>query len=231
MRRIILAATLAAVLSTTAANAEDETAPKGYTLLFEDSFSEDSLAKFDFTDPKAWGLVEDEGNTVLALQRASKYTPPVRSPANIAWVKDLEVDDFVLDVRAKQTGREYGHRDLCLFFGRQDASKFYYVHLASVADEHANSIFLVNDKARVSIAEERTDGTTWTTGYHHIRLVRDTQAGLIEVYFDDMEKPAMKAVDRHFGKGKVGIGSFDDVGHFDDLKIYAKGETTATTEE
>ncbi len=225
MHRIILAAIMTAPLWATAAQAADETTPKGYTLVFEDSFSEDSLAKFDFTDPKAWGLVEEEDNTVLALQRASKYTPPVRSPVNIAWVKDLEVDDFVLDVRAKQTGREYGHRDLCLFFGRQDASKFYYVHLASVADEHANSIFLVNDKPRVSIAEQRTDGTTWTADYHHIRLVRDTQAGLIEVYFDDMDKPVMKAVDRHFGKGSVGIGSFDDVGHFDDLKLYAKGET------
>ena len=63
---------------------------------------------------------------------------------------------FVLDVKVRSTTRDYGHRDLCLFFGHQDPSHFYYVHLGKQADEHANSIFIVNGKPRVSIAESRT---------------------------------------------------------------------------
>ena len=218
-----LAFTVLLTLAAAVAWAEVPAPPTGYQLVFEETFDKDAAERFDFTDPKAWDHAEDpEGNGILSLKRPSRYTPPVRSPLNIAWVKGLELESFVLDVRAKQTGREYGHRDLCLFFGGVDPSHFYYVHLASVADEHANSIFLVNNQPRVSIAEKRTDGTQWTDAYHHIRLVRDGQAGLIEVYFDDMEKPVMTAVDRHFPKGKIGLGSFDDVGNFDDLRIYAK---------
>src|SRR5690606_18558335 len=96
------------------------------------------------TDANAWKIIEDDGDAKLALVSQSDYSPPVRSPLNIARVAELDVSDFVLDVQAKQTGREYGHRDLCFFFGYQDPSHFYYVHLASVADAHANSIFLVN---------------------------------------------------------------------------------------
>jgi hypothetical protein len=91
-----------------------------------------------------------------------------------------------------------------------------------VADANANSIFLVNDAPRTGIAEKRTDGTKWTDGFHNIRIKRDAQAGYIEVYFDDMETPVMTAMNRQFGEGKIGLGSFDDVGLFDDLKIYTK---------
>ena len=202
--------------------AESPAAPEGYTLAHEDAFGEGSLGKFDFTDSKAWGLEDAEGNTLLALKRPSKYAPPVRSPLNIAWIKDFKAGDFVLDVKAKQTGKEYNHRDLCIFFGGQSEQRFYYVHLASVADANANSIFLVNDAPRTGIAEKRTDGTKWTDAFHNIRIKRDAQAGYIEVYFDDMETPVMTAVNRQFGEGKIGLGSFDDVGLFDDLKIYTK---------
>lgn len=185
---------------------------------FADDF-ESSLDNWEMTDANAWEVVDDDGNQVLGLVRASKYEPEVRSPLNIALVKDRAYDSFELTVRMKQTGREYGHRDLCLFFGYQDPAHFYYVHLASVADEHANSIFLVNGSPRATIAETRTDGTKWDDGYHVVKIVRDAESGRVEVFFDDMTKPVMTATDKTFGEGRVGVGSFDDVGHFDDFEV------------
>jgi hypothetical protein len=186
-------------------------------------FSEDfehGLARWDFTDAKAWEVAEDPaGNHVLSLERASQYEPPFRSPLNIALAKDLKFDNFELTVRIKQTGREYGHRDSCVFLGYQDPSHFYYVHLASTADEHANSIFLVNGAARVSIAATRTTGTKWDDKFHNVKVVRDSASGKIEVYFDDMKTPAMTATDKTFGPGRIGVGSFDDTGHFDDIHV------------
>jgi hypothetical protein len=35
-----------------------------------------------------------------------------------------------------------------------------------------------------------------------------------------MENPAMKAADKTFSWGQVGIGSFDDTGNFDDVVVY-----------
>ena len=120
----------------------------------------------------------------------------------------------------KQTGREYGHRDMCLFFGMKDPSNFYYVHLASKADNHAHSIFLVNDEPRKSIASERTEGIEWGTDWHHIKIIRTIEDGKIEVYFDDMKQPIMQAKDQHFDFGHIGFGSFDDTGMIDNIRLY-----------
>ncbi len=187
--------------------------------LFKTDFSGD-LSAWTMTDASAWKIVEDEGDSRLSLFGKSDYVAPVRSPHNIARVKDVDVTDFVLDVDGKQTGREYGHRDLCFFFGYQDPSHFYYVHLATKADDHANSIFLVNGAPRVSIAQKRTNGTDWKKGYHHIRIERDTKTGTIKVYFNDMKSPVMETVDKTFLTGTIGIGSFDDTGNFDNFTIH-----------
>ncbi len=172
------------------------------------------------TDASAWQL-ETEGRTYFALtKKRSKYNPPVRSPYNQALLNDVEVGSFVLDVDFRSSHPVYGHQDLCLFFGHQDASHFYYVHFGRKADAHANSIFLVNGEPRVSIAKERTDGTDWSKGWHRARIKRDVKSGSIEVYFDDMQKPIMKTVDKTFVRGKIGIGSFDDTGHFDAIRLW-----------
>ena len=104
-----------------------------------------------------------------------------------------------------------------MIFNYVDPSHFYYVHLANQADEHANSIFIVDGKPRVSIAEKRTKGTKWDDGWHDVRIKRDPESGLIEVYFDDMTHPVMSAHDKTFSKGRIGLGTFDDTGMFDDF--------------
>ncbi len=201
--------------------AQAEDVPSDMPLLFEDSFDK-GMERWEPTCPEGWSVAKDGDRTILDLGKDCSYEPEVRSPVRIAWIKDLDVGDFVLDFEGRQTGREYGHRDMCLFFGKQDDSHFYYVHLASVADDHANSIFLVNGEPRVSIAKKRTDGTKWSQGYHHIRVKRDVESGSIEVFFDDMDKPVMTTVDKHFSSGTIGLGSFDDEGHYDNVKIWGK---------
>jgi hypothetical protein len=190
-------------------------------LVLHDDFERAEPTGWKFTDPAAWRIrpLEPGKNRVLELFQASKYEPQVRSPLNIALDQDVDVADFVLDVKVRSTTRDYGHRDLCLFFGHQDPNHFYYVHLGKQADEHANSIFIVNGKPRISIAESRTSGTPWTDDWHHVRVVRQVNDGLIQVFFDDMARPVMIARDRTFIHGKVGIGSFDDTGMFDDIEV------------
>jgi len=181
--------------------------------------------RWEMTDSKAWAISKDDkGNSLLCLNSSSNYEPAVRSPKSIALLKDMELEDFTLKVKAKQTGKEYGHRDLCFFFGYQDPKHFYYVHIATKADPHAHSVFLVNNEPRVSIAKERTNGVDWGTDFHQIKIVRDTKSGKIEVYYDDMTKPIMIAEDKTFLKGRIGLGSFDDTGCFDDLQIWDTAE-------
>ena len=192
------------------------------TTLYETDFSE-GHGDWEFTDAEVWAMGEEGGVHYLELLRNTPtYEPEVRSPRNIAWLKAPVAGSFVLDVQARYTGRAYGHADLCFFFGKQDPSHFYYVHIATEADPHANSIFLVNGEPRVSIAAETTDGTDWTDGWHNIRIVRDVESGLIEVYFDDMDTPIMRAEDTTHGAGNIGVGSFDDAGQFTNIRLYER---------
>ena len=195
---------------------------KGMPLVFEESFEKGNAERWQPSDATAWKVAAEGENHVYSLVKDCDYSPPVRSPNNFSLIKELTVSDFVLEVKMKSTEPEYGHRDLCLFFGCQDASHLYYVHFGSKADAHANSIFIVNGEPRVSIAETRTTGTNWDDEYHVARVVRDTQSGKIEVFFDDMKKPVMTATDKTFTSGRLGVGSFDDTGNFDDVRIWGK---------
>jgi len=49
-------------------------------------------------------------------------------------------------------------------------------------------------------------------------------SGEIEVYFDDVQEPVMRTVDKTFCAGRVGFGSFDDKGDFDAVRLYGVGE-------
>ncbi len=196
-------------------------------VVFEADFEDGKLDRWEPTDARAWRIEEVDGNKVLSLFGKSKYRPKVRSPLNIILMKDVSVGFFVLDLRMRSTTKDYGHRDLCLFFGHQDPSHFYYVHIANKSDAHANSIFAVDGKPRKSIAKTRTSGTRWDDEWHRVRLVRDVDTGAIEVYFDDMDKPIMTAKDHRFKWGRVGVGSFDDTGLYDDIRLL--GHTAEAT--
>lgn len=193
-------------------------------LLFHENFDSD-LAAWQPTDDSAWKLVKSgTGSHVSLVKKRSDYEPEVRSPYNILLLREHSVTDFVLDVAARSTNKVYGHQDLCLIFGYQDPSHFYYVHLGREADAHANSIFLVNGAPRVSIAKKRTEGTDWSRGWHRIRVRRDVAKATIEVYFDDMLQPVMTTVDNNFLFGRIGIGSFDDTGDFDTVRLWGRRE-------
>ena len=201
---------------------EESLSQRSAPVYSQDFSSKKALNDFAFTDDAAWKLSDFDNNNRLELITQSNYQPPVRSPHNIAILQDIELENFILEVELAQTGREYNHRDLCLFFGIVDSSHFYYVHLASVADDHANNIFLVNNNPRVKIASKTTEGTKWgaTHSVHKVRIKRNINSGSIQVYFDDFEQPIMEATDFHFKKGRIGLGSFDDTGWFDNLRIW-----------
>ena len=190
---------------------------EGLPLLHFEAFEKDpaeTLNQWKPTDPRRGPSSRRSKATPMPC-RQERLQPARTVSLNISLLTTLDVTDFVLQADMKQTGTEYGHRDMCIFFGYQDPSHFYYVHIATKADEHANSVFIVNNEPRLSIARERTDGTDWGSGvYHKVRVERDCTSGSIKVFFDDMSKPIMTAEDKTFLYGS-GIRSFDDTGIVD----------------
>ena len=182
----------------------------------------DVRKEYVFSDPKVWRVKADEKGGWLAHVPGQKYKTPQRSPHNIGLIADWTFVDFVLECEMLQTGKEYGHRDMCVFYGFKDRSHFYYTHIASVTDDHAHNCFIVNDKPRIKISHETTKGHKWSAkDWHRVRLVREHASGKIEVYVNDMKKPIMRATDKTFDWGRIGFGSFDDAGRVRNVRLYA----------
>ena len=193
----------------------------GLPLLIHDDF-EHGRKRWWTTDDDAWSLNKTDSGTAFGLnKRVSDYKPKVRSPHNIALLRGVEVADFVLTFRVRSTKDTGNHRDCCVFFNYQDDTHFYYVHCGQRPDPHSGQIMIVNDAPRLALTENKNN-TPWDDEWHTVKLVRDTTSGKIEIYFDDMQKPHMSVVDKTFGEGKIGIGSFDDMNEFDDVRVYAK---------
>jgi hypothetical protein len=194
-----------------------------YPLIAVELF-EQGAAAWQPTDPAAWKIVDgrkDHGKAYNLFQQ-SQYKPPHRSPFNIALWKDIKVGEFRLEADVLSTSREYPHRSMTMIFGYQDPAHFYYVHFGKATDDHANQIFIVNDAPRVKISTKTTPGTNWDDQWHHVKIERNTVTGDIKIYFDDMTEPVMTAVDKTFLWGQVGLGSFDDVGMYDNVKLWGE---------
>ena len=217
---------VAGVLGAPAPRAGEAPMPVVYQEDFEKG---DPLAQWEPMDPQAWKIDQDGDNKVLSMFRKSKYKTKVRSPFNFGVLRDVVVGDFVLDLRMQSKTKDYGHRDLCVFFGYQDPTHYYYVHMALKADANAHTVMIVDGKPRVTLIKDigkdiggevfRTKGLVWGDDWHKVRLVRKVDTGLIEVYFDDMDKPIMRAKDKTFAWGRIGVGSFDDLGNYDDIVL------------
>lgn len=200
----------------------DDTVVTDLPLVFAEDF-EDGHDRWDLTDTAAWTLREIDGNTVFGLnKRKSDYKPKVRSPHNIALIEDVELTDFIITFRVKSTLDTGNHRDCCVFFCHSDATHFYYVHLGAKPDPHSGQIMIVNDAPRLALTKNK-NLTPWKSDtWHHVKLTRTAKDGVIKVYFDDMKTPHMEVTDKTFAKGRIGIGSFDDMNDYDDIRVYGR---------
>ena len=215
-RHLTLAGLLILLANIVAYAADQNPAP----LIVEEGF-ENGADRWQPTDPASWKVKEtDSGHVYSQFNKRSQYEPPHRSPYNVSILKDVYVGDFVLEAKVLSTHPDYGHRDVCLFFGYQDPAHFYYVHLGKKTDDHANQIFIVNDAPRTKISTKTTPGTDWDEKWHHVKIVRKVGDGTIEVYFDNMDTPVMLAKDKTFLWGQIGVGSFDDTSDWDDVRVY-----------
>jgi hypothetical protein len=214
-----------------AADTAEKAAGSKMPLLLDENFSA-GADRWAPASPEGWKLIDIDGGKAFSefknVDIGKKL--PHRSPWNVALLKDINVGDFALEVKVRETAHEYPHRDSVLFFGYQDPSHFYYVHFAPVTgDKNADQIFIVNDADRKKITdpEHESLGVHWgePTDWHRLKVVRKVEDGLVEAYFDDMEKPLMTAHDKNFTWGRIGIGTFDDTADFAEVKLWGNKVT------
>ena len=175
------------------ATEESSSSEEAWPLVYSQDFeAPTSLAGYEFTRPESWTWTDSDGVGSLELLGKSDYEPPHRSPHSIALIPAITVADFDLEVELLQTGHNYDHRDMCLFFGFQSPARYYYVHLATSPDENAHNVFKVHDAPRTNLAEVASEGIDWGENtWHRVRLERRVEPGTVRVFWDDGAEPVL----------------------------------------
>ena len=224
MRSCALAGSLLLLLcGSCASTSEEPLPPEAWPLVFAEDFATPAkLEGFEFSDRDAWRWGRHEHTSYLELFASSDYAPPHRSPLSIALLPDLVVGDFDLELRLEQTGRNYGHRDLCVFLGFESPERFLYVHLATSPDANAHNAFLVDGAPRRNLLPPQAEGVDWGSGeWHTVRLERRLVEGTLAVYWDDAQEPLFTVEELEPSWGRLGVGSFDDTGRVTGIRVHA----------
>jgi hypothetical protein len=174
--------------------------------------------------PSKWRFDKDE----VILAEAGVNRPGPRRPfeyavlrAGPAW-SSVEIEAQVrLD-----TPVEVSNRDVIIVFGWRSDTEFYYAHLSTDNTIYPhNGIFKVNNADRERIEYQwngRSRGANPAivdAEWHNVRVVHLPATGEIAVYVDGSKDPLMTAKDTTFGSGRVGFGSFDNIGRLRHLTV------------
>jgi hypothetical protein len=171
-------------------------------------------------DQSSWEVINEGGNRVYCLKTPGGQTSTIRKPGAYSILEEPSFSSFTLTARVKcLRDPSVKGRDVLIFFGYQDDTHYYYAHLSNTNDLVHNRILIVNGADRAPIGPSVTIPKLMGEGYYSLRLRRHLESGLIEVYLGDSDWPVMTAVDKTFGSGKIGFGSFDDTACFDDIRV------------
>jgi hypothetical protein len=165
-----------------------------------------------------WKVDREGGTEVLGLVTHRGPLPGPRRPIQFALTDAPSGDRFKVELDVKPLGAS-----LLIVFGYRDAAHFNYAHLSvdkGTAQTMHNGVFHVYGGERVRISSEQGPASFAATGrWYHVELTHDASTGSVDVMVDGQPVPALHAIDLSLGRGKVGIGSFDETGEFKNVRI------------
>jgi len=170
-----------------------------------------------------WKVTQDEGVPTLNLLVPRPSTQP-RRPTQFALADTPDYLRVTVEAEVKKEPAAARNRrtSVIIVYAWRDADHFNYAHLSvdsGKQEENHNGIFHVYGGDRVRISSLEGPATLTSEDWHRVRLVYDGRAGKVEVFVNGATSPSMRAVDTTLGAGKVGIGSFFDLGQFRRVKI------------
>jgi hypothetical protein len=165
-----------------------------------------------------WKVADDTGIPVLELNTSREPLPGPRRPFQFALA---QTPDFSrVTVEADMRPRR---RSLIIVFAYRDPAHFDYAHLSTdtgLKQPVHNGVFHVFGGERVRISsQEGPAAFPAKDHWYHVVLNYDGAKGEVRVTVDGKAIPALHAVDLSLHSGKVGLGSFDEVGDFKNVKI------------
>lgn len=165
-----------------------------------------------------WKVGSENGVQVLQLLTPRDPLPGPRRPIQfaVAQTRDFSRVSLELDVRPRR-------RSLILVFAYRDRAHFDYAHLSTdtaMTQPVHNGIFHIFGGERVRISRQSGPAAfPQTERWYHVILKHDGETGAVDVLVDGQAVPALRAVDLSLTSGRVGLGSFDEVGDFRNVRI------------
>jgi hypothetical protein len=165
-----------------------------------------------------WKVDQENGSAVLRLEKSRGPLPGPRRPIQFAIADTPNFERVTLEADVMPLGRS-----LMIVFAYRDEAHFNYAHLSTdtgLKQPVHNGIFHVFGGERVRISSQAGPPSFAASGrWYHVRLTHDAKTGAVHVTVDGRAVPALEAVDRSLGPGRVGLGSFDETAAFRNVKI------------
>lgn len=183
----------------------------------------DAAADWAPVTPSKWRFPGD----AVVLAEAGVARPGPRRPFEYAVLTTGPTFGSVrIDAELRlDTPTSISNRDVIIVFGHRSDTEFYYVHLSQDNTIYPhNGIFVVDNADRLRI-DDQWNGhvgappAVTDTAWHHVQVRHCTETGRISVHVDGAAEPLMTATDRTFASGRVGFGSFDNIGSMRDLTV------------
>ena len=178
--------------------------------------SGDQLILLNFSH---WETGEVDGRQCLILDKTGEQKLPVRRPGEYALLKsDRPIHEFTIEAATLEPDSKK-NRDVCLIFGYQDDTHFYYAHVSSNSDNKFHNIIMrVDGDSRVRINKEQDPEPRLSNGWMSM-TVHHSINGEIKVFVGDSKTPLLTAKDTTYPVGQIGFGAFDDRAAFATLRI------------
>lgn len=216
MKRLAALLLLAAGVAAVGAGILGGAGPVLKTVNLREGFEKGDLTAWEFPLAEDWKVLDEGGNRFLHMLRNREPGVP-RRPLQFARLKGMDVGSFELRARVRREGKS-----MIVVFNYVDTLHFYYTHLSADRGTEQpvhNGIFIVNGEPRKRIAGTEAAPALPDRDWHQLRVVRNIQAGSVEVFIDNGQQPLFSVNDRTFACGQIGFGSFDETGDFDDIEL------------
>ena len=170
-----------------------------------------------------WKVTSPNGVPTLELLVPRPATQP-RRPTQFALADTPDYIRVTVEAEVKKEPEAARQRrtSLMIVYAWRDPDHFNYAHLSvDTAKQQPvhNGIFHVYGGDRVRISSQDGPATLASEDWHKVRLVYDGRTGKLEVFVNGLTSPSMQATDTTLSAGKVGLGSFFDLGQFRRVKI------------
>jgi hypothetical protein len=170
-----------------------------------------------------WAVVSEDGVETLRLLVARPQLQP-RRPIQYALAETPDFSRVTLEAEVRnEPASERGRRtSLILVYAWRDEAHFNYAHLSVDSAQQVpvhNGIFHVYGGERVRISPTEGPPALTSEDWHRVRLEHDGATGRVRVSVNGKALPALEAVDLSLRRGKVGLGSFFDLGSFRRVRI------------